>query len=94
MRAFLGSGSQGVPSQTTCPQTRIHTPAASKPGRVNDGPNVGNTELGVHSRSLVYWIEPESFGLFCPDIADVFVGREPYVSQAMHGAALDSSQPR
>ena len=25
----------------------------------------------------MYRIEPESFGLFCPDIADVFVGREP-----------------
>ncbi len=25
----------------------------------------------------MYRIEPESFGLLCPDFADVFVGREP-----------------
>ena len=25
----------------------------------------------------MYRIEPVFFGLFCPDIADVFVGREP-----------------
>ena len=24
------------------------------------------------------WIEPESFGLFCPDVAGVFVGCEPF----------------
>ena len=32
----------------------------------------------VKSRHVMDRIEPEFFGLFCPDIADVFVGREPF----------------
>jgi hypothetical protein len=32
--------------------------------------------LGVWSRHLMDWIESESFGLLCPDGADIFIRRE------------------
>ncbi len=33
--------------------------------------------LEVNSRHFVQRIEPEAFGLSCPDLADVLVGGEP-----------------
>ena len=40
--------------------------------------------LGVQSPHLMDWIEPESFGLCCPDAADVFIRRE--ASQGLEAA--------
>ncbi len=38
--------------------------------------NLSLRNLGVQSRHLVDWIEPEAFWLSCPDFADVLVGGE------------------
>jgi hypothetical protein len=33
--------------------------------------------LGVHSRVVMDWVEPEATRVFCLDLADVFVRGEP-----------------
>jgi signal transduction histidine kinase len=43
-----------------------------------DGERGVEAALDVQSQALMGWIDVESGGLFCPDLADVFVGREAF----------------